>query len=106
MGRFINGDALASTGQGVLGNNMFAYCGNNPVLRFDPTGCCWEILFFRIDCLQPECPTSKNYGKKRIALFFDNRQSGILNGIRYGEGFSHQADQLGQRLSADGYVDD
>ena len=38
MGRFINGDALASTGQGVLGNNMFAYCQNNPVSGYDPTG--------------------------------------------------------------------
>ena len=38
MGRFINADALVSTGQGVLGNNMFAYCGNNPVLFADPAG--------------------------------------------------------------------
>ena len=38
MGRFINTDGFASTGQGVLGNNMFAYCGNNPVCRKDITG--------------------------------------------------------------------
>ncbi len=38
VGRFINADALASTGQGVLGNNMFAYCQNNPVNYQDPTG--------------------------------------------------------------------
>ena len=38
MGRFINADALVSTGQGVLGNNMFAYCNNNPVSNYDPTG--------------------------------------------------------------------
>ena len=37
-GRFINADAYASTGQGIIGNNMFAYCGNNPVIRHDPTG--------------------------------------------------------------------
>ena len=30
-GRFINADEFVSTGQGILGNNMFAYCGNNPV---------------------------------------------------------------------------
>ena len=38
LGRFINADAYASTGQGILGNNMFAYCGNNPTNKFDPSG--------------------------------------------------------------------
>ena len=38
LGRFINADAFASTGQGLLGNNMFAYCNNNPVLFADATG--------------------------------------------------------------------
>ena len=38
IGRFLNADVYASTGQGVLGNNMFAYCGNNPVNYLDPAG--------------------------------------------------------------------
>ena len=38
MGRFINADVLVSTGQGILGNNMFAYCLNNPVNGLDPRG--------------------------------------------------------------------
>ena len=38
MGRFISADSLLSTGQGVLGNNMFAYCNNNPVMYQDDTG--------------------------------------------------------------------
>ena len=38
MGRFINADALVSTGQGILGYNMFAYCLNNPVNLIDPRG--------------------------------------------------------------------
>ena len=38
IGRFINADALVSTGQGVLGNNMFAYCNNNPVILADASG--------------------------------------------------------------------
>jgi len=37
-GRFINADALASTGQGILGYNMFAYCNDNPVNFSDLTG--------------------------------------------------------------------
>ena len=36
--RFINADAYASTGQGFLGQNMFAYCNNNPACMFDPAG--------------------------------------------------------------------
>ena len=36
--RFINADGYVSTGQGVLGYNMFAYCGNNPVMSVDPSG--------------------------------------------------------------------
>ena len=38
MHRFINADSLASTGQGILGTNMFAYCLNNPVRRIDVSG--------------------------------------------------------------------
>ncbi len=38
MGRFINADALISTGQGLLGNNMFAYCNNNPIINKDVHG--------------------------------------------------------------------
>ena len=38
LGRFINADSYASTGQGVLGNNMFAYCYNNPIGYVDENG--------------------------------------------------------------------
>ena len=37
-GRFINADAFVSTGQDVLGNNMFAYCLNNPINYTDANG--------------------------------------------------------------------
>ena len=36
--RFINADTFVSTGQGMLGNNMFIYCGNNPIAYIDHTG--------------------------------------------------------------------
>ena len=36
--RFLNADSYASTGQGFLGYNMFAYCGNNPIINQDPSG--------------------------------------------------------------------
>ena len=38
IGRFLNADIFASTGQGVLGYNMFAYCLNNPANNEDPLG--------------------------------------------------------------------
>ena len=40
VGRFINADALVSTGQEFLGNNMFAYCLNNPIALVDISGTC------------------------------------------------------------------
>ena len=36
--QFISADAFVSTGQGIMGYNMFAYCLNNPVCFADPTG--------------------------------------------------------------------
>ncbi len=44
-GRFLNADAFTSTGQGFTGNNMFAYCGNNPVARKDDGGAFWDTIF-------------------------------------------------------------
>ena len=41
-GRFINADAYLSTGQGFNGHNMFAYCGNNPISRYDVGGMFWK----------------------------------------------------------------
>ena len=37
-GRFLNADSFASTGQGLTGNNMFAYCGNDPINFADTAG--------------------------------------------------------------------
>ena len=45
VGRFLNADAYASTGQSILGNNMFAYCDNNPVARVDIGGYFWDTVF-------------------------------------------------------------
>ncbi len=36
--RFISADSYASTGQGILGHNVYCYCGNNPVNAMDPDG--------------------------------------------------------------------
>jgi len=43
-GRFLNADTYTSTGQGLTGNNMFAYCGNNPTSRADQSGKFWNYV--------------------------------------------------------------
>ena len=37
-GRFISSDVMLSTGQGVIGNNSYAYCLNNPASMNDGDG--------------------------------------------------------------------
>ena len=44
MCRFINEDEYVQTGQGVLDKNMFAYCANNPINRFDDNGDSWTDI--------------------------------------------------------------
>ena len=43
--RFINADVYVSTGQGILGCNMFAYCGNNSVNCVDYAGNAFVNMF-------------------------------------------------------------
>ena len=60
--RFINADALASTGQGFVGTNMFAYCNNCPVVRTDASGNFsrgWEVV---------KQPLRKHNAQHKIAL--------------------------------------
>ena len=45
VGRFLNADSYTSTGQGILGHNMFAYCGNNPTVYSDYSGRMFQIAF-------------------------------------------------------------
>ena len=42
--RFVNADSYSSTGQGLIGHNMFAYCGNDPINKEDRNGKFWNIL--------------------------------------------------------------
>ncbi|MBO5836864.1 MAG: RHS repeat-associated core domain-containing protein [Oscillospiraceae bacterium] len=44
IGRFINADGYAATDQGFIGNNMFVYCGNNPIAREDDGGAFWNVV--------------------------------------------------------------
>ena len=69
LGRFINADGYVSTGQGFLGHNMFAYCGNNPVMYYDPSGFCKYSLIAiggKADCGSSWCTTSSVSGKHHL----------------------------------------
>ena len=49
-GRFISQDQISYLQPDVInGLNLFAYCGNNPVMRIDENGCFWEKIkgFFK-----------------------------------------------------------
>ena len=77
MGRFINADAFTSTGQGILGNNMFAYCGNNPVVRKDSSGDAWVYVIEDIETAEKKDENGKSvfetriiYSGKNVITFF------------------------------------
>ena len=42
--RFISADSYQSTGQGFIGTNMFAYCGNSPTNLSDNSGCMPHVI--------------------------------------------------------------
>jgi RHS repeat-associated protein len=44
IGRFISADGYVDTTNGVIGANMFTYCGNNPVSRIDSNGTFWKEI--------------------------------------------------------------
>ena len=62
VGRFLNADVYCDTGTSLLSTNMFAYCGNNPIMYSDSDGFdfTWSTVFdiistcLIIDSLFPE----------------------------------------------------
>ncbi len=74
-GRFISADSYASTGQGLLGFNMFAYCNNNPVNGCDPCGTCEHDIYFfgLVDCKKCRDESSANAFDRYMYKIYDYR---------------------------------
>ncbi len=98
-GRFINADSYVSTGQGLLGYNMFAYCGNNPVNRVDPTGDAWWAIVVGIVAIVAIIAADHYLGKNHpggVQLIPDENDNNMKDKILYaeGNGFNASEDSL------------
>ena len=66
--RFLNADSYASTGQGFLGYNMFAYCGNAPAIAADNNGHkCVSIEINDGGGLTPPPPDYRTYEDQTVS---------------------------------------
>ena len=86
MGRFLNADGYVSTGVGLDGYNMFAYCNNSPVMYCDKTGrfpvlaaigiavCLVGVLLIPSDVDQTsnyQKTASEKYNKETVNVYFE-----------------------------------
>lgn len=78
IGRFINADAYTSTGQGILGNNMFAYCNNNPIMGCDPCGTCLHRWDFWNDCEECANKTLGDYFNEAVDVLVHSAVDALL----------------------------
>ena len=69
VGRFINSDTFVSTGQGFVGFNLFAYCGNNPICRVDSQGFVWK------DATSAESESESRYDSSGGIFGYEHRIS-------------------------------
>ena len=65
--RFINADSYASTGQGLIGHNMFAYCLNSPTMLADQEGLFArkEVFYIYCDLNERRPPRLSDYINQR-----------------------------------------
>ncbi len=96
LGRFINADGFVSTGQGIIGNNMFAYCGNNPVLYIDYSGTRHEISAGVLGGFSTSSDKDENwnYGLRKMVQVIEAVISNADIGIAVGLGMSGSIDTL------------
>ena len=87
IGRFLNADGYVSTGQGIVGNNMFAYCNNNPVNYLDQNGefaLAIALASVAINVVSTIIATAVTGQKFTWMDFAVATGTGLLNGFTYG----------------------
>ena len=71
MRRFLNADAYASTDStDAIACNMFAYCGNNPLISSDPSGCWYIKSLIKWFAEEVAKPVIKGLQEKATAINF------------------------------------
>ena len=79
VGRFVNADGYVSTGQGLLGANMFIYCNNSPISYSDIIGCFRTYCVMLTDSGSAPVPlNSTNQANNKSATEkFENKDGSI-----------------------------
>ena len=77
IGRFINADSQLNSG--ILGNNLYAYCSNDPVNSCDCSGMCPHLVGVSFDCVS--CRAGKS--AKLMTSFGDFDTPLCLSMLRY-----------------------
>ena len=76
VGRFLNIDSLLITNN-IVGYNLYAYCGNNPVNNVDPSGHFWGVIIaavaITVGCCAAltGCTSEENKTTDKPAIMYD-----------------------------------
>ena len=96
--RYINPDGYVFTGQDMQSGNMFAYCGNNPIIRSDPYGGMYVISggggsvdHYIYTYTVPKATTSKNK-VGRVYIYTGKTEEFFDNPINTPSGFNASTD--------------
>ena len=96
--RYINPDGYVYTGQDMQSGNMFAYCGNNPIIRSDPYGGMYVISggggsvdHYIYTYTVPKATTSKNK-VGRVYIYTGKTEEFFDNPINTLSGFNASTD--------------
>jgi hypothetical protein len=89
-----------STGQGVLGGNMWAYCGNNPINRYDDGGEFWHLVAGAVigaivGTVVSVISQQAQYGSVDLATTLIAAGAGALNGALTASGFGIAVQAVG-----------